>query len=126
MKGIDTNVLVRLLVADDVRQAERARAYVAENAPCWLNRVVLCETVWVLERLYGLSRVRIATAFEQLLDTRQFEIEDVDAIQAGIAAIEGGFDFADVVIAVTNQLHGCETTATFDRKASRLQGFESL
>jgi predicted nucleic-acid-binding protein len=126
VKGIDTNVLVRILVADDARQAERARAYVAENAPCWINRVVLCETVWVLERVYGLGRARISTALKQLLDTRQFEVEDVDAVQAGIAAIEEGFDFADAMIAATNKIHGCETTATFDRKASRLDGFEAI
>jgi len=126
MKGIDTNVLVRLLVADDPAQAERARAYVTEHAPCWINRVVLCETVWVLERLYGHSRSRIGGALRQILDTRQFEIEDADAVQVGISAVEEGHDFADVVIAATNQAYGCEATATFDRRASRLEGFEAL
>ncbi len=126
MKGIDSNVLVRLLVGDDPEQAERARVYVADNAPCWLNRVVLCETVWVLERVYGHSSARIASALRQVLETRQFEIEDVDAVQGAIVAIDEGHDFADLVIATTNKNHGCESTATFDRKASRLDGFESL
>lgn len=98
----------------------------AENAPCWINRVVLCETVWVLERFYGLGPARIAAALKQLLGTRQFEVEDIDAVQTAIAALEDGFDFADVVIAATNRAHGCESTATFDRKATRLGGFESI
>ncbi len=126
MKGLDTNVLVRILVADDPGQAKRAQRYVTENAPCWINRIVMCEAVWVLERLYGLSRTRIAVALGQVLDTRQFEVEDAGAIQSGISALEEGLDFADTVIAMTNRSHGCEATATFDRKASRLDGFESL
>ena len=126
MTGIDTNVLVRLLVGDDPDQAERARAYVTDNAPCWINRIVLCETVWVLERLYGHSRARIAAALGQILDTRQFEIEDADAVRVAIAAVEDGHDFADVMIAITNRSHGCDGTATFDRKASQREGFEPL
>ena len=126
MKGIDTNMLVRLLVADDPDQAERARIYVTEHAPCWINRVVLCETVWALERLYGHSRLRIVGALRQILDTRQFEVEDTDAVQAGIAAVEDGHDFADAVIAFSNLTRGCEATATFDREAARLEGFEAI
>ena len=126
MRGIDTNVLVRLLVGDDADQAERARAYVTEHAPCWINRIVMCETVWVLERFYGLGRTRIALALKQVLDTTQFEVEDIDAIQAGLLALDEGADFADVVIAATNKSRGCDATATFDRKASRLGGFEAI
>ena len=126
MRGIDTNVLVRLLVGDDADQAERARAYVTEHAPCWINRIVMCETVWVLERFYGLGRTRIALAFKQVLDTTQFEVEDIDAIQAGLLALDEGADFADAVIAATNRNRGCDATATFDCKASRLGGFETI
>jgi predicted nucleic-acid-binding protein len=126
MKGVDTNVLVRILLGDDADQAERARSYVAKNAPCWLNRIVLCETVWVLERLNGFSRTRIAIALKQIVDTSQFEIEDVDAMQIGIAALEEGFDFADAMIAATNRSHGCDATGTFDRRAARLAGFEAV
>lgn len=126
MMGIDTNVLVRLLVADDPEQAERARVYVTEHAPCWMNRIVLCETVWVLERLYGHSRSRVAAALRQVLETRQFEIEDAEAVRSGIEAIDEGHDFADTVVAFTNRSRGCQVTAAFDRKASRLDGFEVL
>lgn len=126
MKGIDSNVLIRLLVGDDPDQAKRARDYIAMNAPCWINRIALCEAVWVLERLYGHSRPKIASALRQVMAARQFVIEDKDAVQTGIDALERGFDFADCVIAATNQRAGCETTATFDRKAARLDGFEAL
>ena len=126
MKGIDSNVLARILVCDDRDQAKRAQASVARNAPCWINRVVLCETVWVLQRLYGFDRTQVAAALTRVLATRQFDVEDLDAIQAGIVALEQGFDFADAVIASTNRSHGCASTGTFDRKAARLDGFEAV
>ena len=77
-------------------------------------------------RLYGLSRTRIAAALRQVIDAGQFDVEDLDAIQAGIAALEEGFDFADTVIAATNRRRGCAATATFDRKAASLDGFEAV
>ena len=126
MRGLDSNVLVRLLVADDVQQLQRAQAYVQANAPCWINRVVLCEVVWVLRRRYGQSRQRIAAALQTLTEAVEFEIEDAEAVRQGIEALEAGHDFADAVIASTNRRRGCDTTATFDRKAGRLDGFEAL
>jgi predicted nucleic-acid-binding protein len=126
VKGIDTNVLVRLLVGDDPAQVARARAYVEANVPCWVNRVVACEAVWVLGRVYRLQPARLALALKQLIQTAELEFEDSDAIEAGIAALEAGGDFADSVIAATNVARGCEATGTFDRKASRLTQFEAI
>ena len=53
MRAIDTNVLVRLIVRDDSAQVERAEAFVAQGA--WVSQLVLAETVWVLDSVYGLE-----------------------------------------------------------------------
>ena len=130
MKALDTNVLVRLLVSDDPEQARRAAAYIerycTSETPCWLNRVVLCELVWVLDRAYGYGRIEIATALEALLRTAQFKTEESDIAWAALHAYRAGADFADVVIALTNQRSGCEATATFDGKAMKQHGFEPV
>ena len=47
MHAVDTNVLVRLLVRDDARQATAAEAFVAKGA--WVSTLVLAETLWVLD-----------------------------------------------------------------------------
>jgi len=51
MKAIDTNILVRFLVKDDVRQAQRARKTM-ESGPLWIPKTVLLETEWVLRYTY--------------------------------------------------------------------------
>lgn len=131
MKGLDTNVLVRLLVADDAGQANRALRYVGRECtaerPCLINRVVLCELVWVLEGAYGFGRDEISAAMEKVLRTAEFAVEDAEAAWAGVHAYgRQRADYADAVIAFSNQAQGCERTATFDRRAGRLDGFEAI
>ena len=51
MIAVDTNVVVRLLIADDARQAAQASA-LFRNEEIWLCKTVILESVWVLRSLY--------------------------------------------------------------------------
>ena len=53
MAAADTNVLVRLLVADDPVQTPKAELFLAREKPLWISIVVLLETAWVLGSVYG-------------------------------------------------------------------------
>lgn len=64
MNGLDTNVLVRYLVQDDVEQARRAARYI-ESGASYVNCVVLCELVWVLESAYGYPQDTVAGVLER-------------------------------------------------------------
>ena len=64
MAAVDTNVLVRLLVADDPAQTRRALAYLEARRPLWISAVVLVETVWVLTAVYGWSKAQILAMLE--------------------------------------------------------------
>jgi len=54
MRGLDTNVLVRYLTADDAKQtalAEKLLEQASErDQPLFIPVLVLCELVWVLAR----------------------------------------------------------------------------
>ena len=80
MIGLDTNVLVRHLIQDEPRQSRVASACIenqcSREEPGFINRVVLCELVWVLESAYGFERARIAPVLESILQTAQFRVED--------------------------------------------------
>jgi predicted nucleic-acid-binding protein len=128
MIGLDTNLLVRHLVADDPAQAQRAERFLAERCsaaePGFVNRIVLCELAWTLDRTYGYARADIAHLIEQLLLARELQVEDRDEARAAVRAYRGGkLGFADALIAESNRVHGCEATATFDRKAAKAAGF---
>ena len=131
MKGLDTNVLVRFLVKDDPKQAASAVAFMREactaDVPCLVNRIVLCELEWVLESAYGYPRSTVAEVLGKILRTGELLVEDADEAWAALRACrEQGADFSDCLLGRTNLSRGCEATATFDRNASRLAGFELL
>jgi len=70
MIAIDTNVLVRVLVNDpDAEvQCQLARDLIAIHGNIWICRVVLIETVWVLESAYKFSKAQIIMGLEALIN----------------------------------------------------------
>jgi predicted nucleic-acid-binding protein len=131
MIGLDTNVILRCFVDDDPNQARQARQFVADRCtrenPGFVDRVALCEMVWVLSRGHRFDRARAADVVARLLINRDIILEDGDAVRAALKTfMERNIDFADALIGEVNRARGCEATATFDRKAAKLEGFVSV
>jgi len=127
MIGLDTNILVRLLVADDPAQTARVKRFVdrhcTRETPGFINCVVLAELVWVLGSVYRYSRSEIADAIEDLLIGEDRVVEQHDAVRRSLTDFRSGrADFVDAVIVRINRTLGCEVTATLDRKAAMLDG----
>jgi predicted nucleic-acid-binding protein len=128
MTGLDTNVLVRYLIKDDKKQAERATAFIrkatADGESCLINSIVLCELVWVLESAYEYEKKEIVSVLEKILVTKQLEVESKDIVRQAIHDYRAGSgDIADYVIGRVNQSQGCEHTATFDRALKNYPAF---
>ncbi|MDQ0463875.1 putative nucleic-acid-binding protein [Caulobacter ginsengisoli] len=115
----DTNLLVRVLVGDDLDQAEAAQAELSAAELVALPLAALCELVWVLERGYGIEGSDVSKALRGLLNGANIETNR-PAAEAGLAMLEAGGDFADGVIAFEGYWLGAETFVSFDRKAVRL------
>ena len=116
---VDTNVLIRSAVRDDEHQARiadeilRTAAVVAVSLPC------LCEFVWVLGKSYRFDRAEIGRAIESLCAAPNISTES-PALEAGLAFLKAGGDFADGVIAHEGRWLGGETFVSFDKKAVSL------
>lgn len=132
MIGLDTNILVRLLVADDPKQtaaAERLLREVVETGElCFVSDPVLCETEWVLDRSYKVPRMEIQAAFQSLLARKDlFLFEDPEVFRRALDAYQRGkAEFSDSLIGAKAEAHGARTTFTFDRDLARQQGFSIL
>jgi len=129
MRGVDTNVLVRLVTQDDAAQFRRVRKFVearfAEADPILVNVIVPCETVWVLRSSYGIPRREIAAALEQLLGVAGMVIEDRDQVASAVDAYRRGpGDFSDYLLGERNRAAGCPSTATLDRRLRSAAAFE--
>ena len=129
MIGLDTNVLVRYLTQDDPIQSLKATEIIerrlTEENPGFVSIVAMVETVWVLDRAYGLAAHEIAAAVEGMLQADVLVVENEQQVfTAMIALKEGQGSFADAVIAALGARARCSCTLTFDQKALRLAGFE--
>ena len=112
----DTNVLVRAVVRDDTAQAAAAQALLLRATVIAVPVPVFCELAWVLRRGYGYGTGDIAAAIEAIagIDT---VVTDSPAVDAGLAALRAGGDFADGSIADQGERLGGTVFASFDRGA---------
>ena len=113
---VDTNVLIRSVMRDDVVQAEAADRALREASSIAVTLPCLCEFVWVLRRVYGFTPHDVASAVQALLNTGNV-VHNRAAVKAGLACLRVGGDFADGAIAYEGRWLGCETFVSFDRKA---------
>jgi len=113
---LDTNVLLRTLVADDAEQAALASAAVAEAELVAIGLQTLAELVWVLRGSYGVARDDVISAIRTIMGTEKVVLERA-AVEAGLACLEAGGDFADGVIAFEGAWLGGETFVSFDKLA---------
>jgi predicted nucleic-acid-binding protein len=131
LRGVDTNILVRYLTADDpgqFRTAETLMATVeAQDGRLHINSVTLCEVVWVLRSRYQMSREKISSALETLLGITILEIQNRDLVEKALQDFRAGAaGFPDYLIGWHNQEAGCTETLTFDRTLAKYPGFSLL
>lgn len=96
MTSVDTNVVVRFLVRDDERQAQRARRLFAAGS-VFVPKTVLLETEWVLRFSYELPRAVVADGLERICRMAGVTVEDISSVSQAIAWHRQGMDFADAL-----------------------------
>ena len=126
MIALDTNVLVRYLVVDDVHQAAAARTLLEGLTPenqGFICREVAIELVWVLARAYHLTRAQISDALIDLVASDGLVFESsADVARAALRYAQGGPDFADLMVLFAAEREEATPVYTFDRRLSRLDG----
>ena len=126
MRAIDTNLLVRLLVRDDLRQLDAAEKFIAKGA--WVSHVVLVESLWVLEAVYKRSTQQIAAAVERLLAHAELTLQDADVVSAALAqfSTKPTLGFSDCLVLETARKSGHLPLGTFDRQLGKVAGAHLL
>lgn len=115
----DTNILVRALTDDEPRQSKTAETALKNADVVALAIPALCELVWVLSQGYKIPLSDIAEAIRRLMNGANVAMNR-PAVEAGLAMLDAGGDFADGVIAYEGNWLGADTFISFDKKAVRL------
>lgn len=129
MIGLDTNVLLRWIVADPSAPEQSRRVAEALDRPetLYINLVVLAETTWVLSNRTKFDRTLLADAIAGLLAAPTVRLEASSAVEDALEGFRaGGGGFVDHLIGALNRRAGCTTTLTFDRAARRSPDFTAV
>lgn len=110
---------------DEPRQARVAERTLRDATGVVLALPCLCELVWVLRSVYALRPVDIVMAIRSLVDTGAVEANR-PAVEAGLAMLEAGGDFADGVIAYEGMWLGADQFVSFDQRAVALLSKQGL
>ena len=126
MQAVDTNVLLRLITRDDVKQMIAAEAFVAKGA--WVSHLAIAEATWVLASVYERDANTIATAVEMLLSHEQLTVQDTEVVAAAVAQFreQSRVGFSDCLMVEIARKAGHLPLGTFDRDLGKLDGAQRL
>jgi predicted nucleic-acid-binding protein len=126
MRAVDTNVLVRLLTRDDLKQAAAADAFVQHGA--WVSVLALAESTWVLASVYERNAAQIAQAVEMLLNHQHLTIQEPEAVAAALQTLRRWptLGFSDCLLVELARKAGHLPLGTFDRGLSKVDGAAKL
>ncbi|MBY5866440.1 type II toxin-antitoxin system VapC family toxin [Rhizobium leguminosarum] len=117
--SVDTNILARAVLQDDAEQGRASAKLLKEASLIAVSLPSLCELVWILRRGARLSKEDVSQTIHDLLNAGNVAMNR-PAVEAGLAILEAGGDFADGVIAHEGAWLGGESFVSFDKQAVEL------
>ena len=98
--------------------------YTDTKGAIFINNIVVCELIWVLERGYKYSKDQVIATLKSILTTVECCFEDHQILWKSATEYAGSATgFADILIGQFNAQNNCSQTFTFDKKASSLSMF---
>lgn len=136
MIAVDTNVLLRYLLADDDIQHKKAHTLIEEQRPVLITDVVLAETVWTLTgKRYSLGKDDICKVIRGLIGDGAFLFESNQVVWSALNDYQESFsirgkslDFVDALILNKSHLvaesKGVDLSGfySFDKAVGQLKG----
>lgn len=123
MRAVDTNILARYYLRDDLVQG-RIAANVLSAGDVFVPKTVILELEWVLRYLAGQPQDKVIECLAHLIALPNITVEDRDEIDAALSYCRKGIDFADALHLAAGK--ACSELLTFDdrgyaRRATKLR-----
>ncbi|MGO9174470.1 MAG: PIN domain-containing protein [Rhodomicrobium sp.] len=121
---IDTNIMLRFLLADHEEHFERAKQLMsgvqAGKRKAHLAESVLAECIFVLTKFYKVPKAEAAGKLGELLDYKGFTGDHLPILRSALAIfVAHKIAFVDAVILATARHHGWRLES-FDKALSKL------
>lgn len=122
MKAVDTNVLARILIGDDGRQAAIAQEVLA-SGPVFIPLAVCLELSWLLRSRYGFDFRQIALALSGLQELPEVTIEAHGLVTWALGRARSTDDLADLLLIISART--CDAFVTFDAGIEKTAGSDA-
>ncbi len=127
MAALDTNILIRFLVEDDVKQLAAAkkliRKCIASGESLHIPITVALELEWVLRASFGFDKPAVLRTTSQLLSSVELSFESEGALESALVLYgQGSADFSDCLHVALASAAGQRPLWTFDKAASKIAG----
>ncbi|MDI6731090.1 MAG: PIN domain-containing protein [Candidatus Margulisbacteria bacterium] len=120
MKLLDTNVIIRFLTRDDKRKAKKCRILFEKvltgELKLFITNLAVAEVVWVLEKVYKLSKRAIRLNIEAILNTPNLVFQNRGIISESIILYDiHGIDFINVYHKIYMLKSGIKEIYSYDK-----------
>jgi predicted nucleic-acid-binding protein len=131
MPALDTNALVRYIVADDVAQLAAAkrliRKCVSEGQTLFVPVTVTLELEWVLRASFEYAKDEVMQVLSSLFSAAELTFDSERALEVALQLYrEGSADFADCLHVALAAQAGELPLWTFDKRAAKINGAQSI
>ena len=116
---LDTNLFIRYLHDGTPEEKGKFKDLIEDarrkETTFYVPFIVIIEMVYVLERVYGLSKARVREMVESVL-TLPVEVENLDVVLTALALYEEkNLKFGDALVLACARVRGIKPVYTFDR-----------
>ncbi len=119
MKIVDANVIIRYLL-NDVKDLTERSAEIIENSHIYIPNEIIAEVVYVLEKVYKITREDISSSLSTLFNYPTVEVSDKSLIFEALSLYKRRkIDFVDTLLYAYFKVASYEVL-TFDEKLSKL------
>jgi predicted nucleic-acid-binding protein len=123
VRAVDTNILARYYLRDDVAQGRIAADLLAAG-DLFVPKTVILELEWVLRYVADQAADKVIDCLAHLIALPGITVEDRDEIEAALSYCRRGIDFADALHLTASK--SCSELLTFDdrgyaRRAKKLR-----
>ena len=119
---LDANVVLRYLLNDHEQLSERAATLIDSGQLLVIRTEIVCEVVYVLQKVYSVSREEIGGILGQFLNGEQITSNELDVLEFALSVYgSGNLDFVDCVLVALHRVHGARI-ASFDKMLCKRAG----
>lgn len=122
---IDTDVIIRFLIRDDSKKADRFEAFLRSGKKAQITDVTIAETYWTLTSFYQVKKQEILLMLESLIALPAI-VSNVSIITNTVSILrQRSISFVDAYTAATAALTD-KTVISFDRGFDKISGIKRI